>query len=331
MTHPTSRGQITETAELIVGIDQSWSTDFRIGVSGWCVSKIGPLDRVELQVGDGTPAQITSWSPRPDIRALYPQYLETDLCGFEVQIDRMVEHRVLVRASTGASVSASEVQVAGRSPIPWCDPSASSEDLWNVFAQEVNRRRLRVLEIGSRIAFPGADSKRKFFSSEYVGFDFYKDANTDVVGDAHRLSKYFTGEKFGAIFSHAVLEHLAMPWIAALEMIKLIEIGGLIYNQVPAAWPPHELPADFWRMSTQGLRVLFSTDLGLKIEGHSCDQPLHMYFDDKIPIQEMFSTVPAYAFSAVLARKVREVDYSKFSWGVFEERPLGPENTYPMP
>jgi hypothetical protein len=330
MTTPAKCGETIETAELIVAIEQSWSTDFRIGVSGWCISKIGAPDQVELHVGGGLPVRITTWLPRPDIRARYPQYLETDLCGFAVQIDRMAEHCVTVRASTGAQIAASELRIAGQLPTRWHDPSASL-NLWNTFVAEVNRRRLRVLEIGSRIVVPGTETKRKYFGSEYIGFDYYKDANTDVVGDVHRLSQYFTDQKFGAIFSHSVLEHLAMPWIAALEMIKLLEIGGLIFHHVPATWPPHELPADFWRISTEGLRVLFATNVGMKVEGHSCDHPLHMYLDDKIPNQEMFSMAPAYAFSAVLARKVREVDYSKFCWDTSAGETLGAENAYPMP
>jgi hypothetical protein len=54
--------------------------------------------------------------------------------------------------------------------------------------------------------------------------------------------------------------------------------------------------------------VLFATNLGMKVEGYSGDHPLHMYLDDDMPNYEMFSVAPAYAFSAVLARKVREVD-----------------------
>jgi hypothetical protein len=283
MTPPTSRDEIIETPELIVAIEQSWSTDFRIGVSGWCISKIGPPDQVELQVAGSLPVRITTWLPRPDIRARYPQYLETDLCGFAVQIDRMVEHCVTVRASTGTQIAASELRIAGQSPTSWHDPSALlPRDLWSVFVAEVNRRRLRVLEVGSRIVVPGTETKRGYFDHEYIGFDYYKDANTDVVGDVHRLSQYFAGQLFGAIFSHSVLEHLAVPWIAALEMIKLLEIGGLIFHHVPAAWPPHELPSDFWRISTEGLRVLFATNLGMKVEGHACGHPLHMYLDDKL-------------------------------------------------
>ena len=104
----------------------------------------------------------------------------------------------------------------------------------------------------------------------------------------------------------------------------------MIFHHVPAAWPPHELPSDFWRISTEGLRVLFATGLGMKVEGHGCGHPLHMYLDDKLSNQEMFSIVPAYAFSAVLARKIREIDYSRFSWDMTAAAALGAEGSYPL-
>ena len=49
----------------------------------------------------------------------------------------------------------------------------------------------------------------------------------DVVGDAHKLSSYFHDE-FDLIFSSAVFEHLAMPWRASIEIIKLLKKGGYI-------------------------------------------------------------------------------------------------------
>jgi hypothetical protein len=125
MTTLTRCGETIETAELIVTIEQSWSTDFRIGVSGWCISKIGAPDQAELQVGGGPPHRITTWLLRPDVRTRYPQYFDTDLCGFAVQIDRMAEHCVTVRAAAGTQLAASELRIAGQSPTSWRDPSTS--------------------------------------------------------------------------------------------------------------------------------------------------------------------------------------------------------------
>ena len=49
---------------------------------------------------------------------------------------------------------------------------------------------------------------------------------TWTSGDAHKLSSYFTGEKFDLIYSSAVLEHFAMPWIVATEIARILKVGA---------------------------------------------------------------------------------------------------------
>ena len=86
-----------------------------------------------------------------------------------------------------------------------------------------------VLEVGSRVV-TGTNFRGLFEKADYIGFDYYAGDNVDVVGDAHRLSHYFD-KKFDLIFSSAVFEHLAMPWQASLEMIKLLKPGHeMIYS-----------------------------------------------------------------------------------------------------
>ena len=143
--------------------------------------------------------------------------------------------------------------------------------------------------------------------------------------------KYFENEKFGAIFSFSVLEHTVMPWVVALEMIKLVELGGLILAHVPSALPPHEQPSDFWRISPDGLKVLFSPSLGMNVEAVLYDHPLHMYLDNPVPGQEMLPTNPAYSFAGILARKVSEIDYSQYKWFSSHEEVIGRANFYPAP
>jgi ubiquinone/menaquinone biosynthesis C-methylase UbiE len=94
-------------------------------------------------------------------------------------------------------------------------------------AEFANKKGMKVLEIGSRWV-TGDYFKPYFSEADYVGFDFYPGKNVDVVGDAHKLSTYFKkDEKFDVIYSSAVFEHLAMPWLAALEISKLLKVGGL--------------------------------------------------------------------------------------------------------
>jgi len=91
--------------------------------------------------------------------------------------------------------------------------------------------------LGSRIS-PGGINKRGFFKSakKYVGFDCLPGETVDVVGDIHELSKYFH-EKFDAIYSDSVLEHLAIPWKAVIEINKVLKKDGYIYHSAPSCWP----------------------------------------------------------------------------------------------
>ena len=86
-----------------------------------------------------------------------------------------------------------------------------------------------VLEIGSREVTGASTARRDYADADYVGFDYYPGRNVDVTGDVHRLSSYFEPEKkFDLVFSFASFEHFAMPWIVALEVAKMMKVGGIL-------------------------------------------------------------------------------------------------------
>jgi hypothetical protein len=207
----------------------------------------------------------------------------------------------------------------------------ATSPLFERFCSIVNREHLSVLEIGSRIVVPGSVSKRALFphAASYTGFDFYYDGNTDVVGDAHQLSSYFT-ERFDAVFSLAVFEHLAMPWVVAVEINNVLKLGGITCHQTHFTFPLHEQPADYWRFSDQGLRAIFSPVAGFEdVECEFTDpaslHPVSRAFDHlHLPSQ------PAFIQVAAFARKTREVDRRWACWHL-----PGATNTrlpaYPVP
>ena len=98
------------------------------------------------------------------------------------------------------------------------------------FIEETDRQPAgRILEVGSR-ARSGNVNKGLFRNyQKYVGLDIIEGENVDVVGDIHRLSRYFDEEKFDFVFSIATFEHLAMPWKAVLEINKVMTTGGWLY------------------------------------------------------------------------------------------------------
>lgn len=316
---------------LIIGIDKSWSNDYSIGIQGWVFHKQEPLDKVELYVGDAS-VPISSWHPRPDVAAMYPQYKFTSNCGFWAQVPRKTEHAVTFKTYYRNKITTRNLSFTGFKPKSTMGPPKGGNP-HDDFVKIVNESRLSVLEIGSRVVGPFEINTRALFpnASSYTGFDYYPDSNTDVVGDAHSLSHYFPSKRFGAIFSVAVFEHLAMPWVVAIEINKLLEIGGVTYHLTHPAWPLHERPWDFWRFSDDGLRVLFSKPMGFEIIKVAFFAPLRMHMDDlqkgyeNMPVEESFGGVQ------ILARKIADVDTDRFKWDTTIEEVLGSNSHYPQP
>jgi hypothetical protein len=55
-----------------------------------------------------------------------------------------------------------------------------------------------------------------------------------------------------------------MPWVAALEMLRVLKPGGVLAHSIPWVWPSHSQPNDFFRMSAEGLHNLFSPQIGCR-------------------------------------------------------------------
>lgn len=324
-----------EDDDFIIGIDDSWSTDYKIGVAGWIISKKGPMEKASITV-NGKTAQITEWLPRPDLMKTYSKYLTSDKCGFVAQISRKAKHEFTFTCKRNDENSSRHMErniaFEGKDPFPAVGVHDGA-NIFDEFVKHVNENKLRVLEIGSRVVSPGSQSKRELFpnAASYVGFDYYPDANTDVVGDAHELSKYFPGQKFDAIFSLAVLEHIAMPWILAREISKLLDIGGVTCHVSVHSWPLHETPWDFWRFSDEGLKVLFSPPLGFKTVKAGLFEPVRLCMDSNNPIQEYMVRDPGFAGCCIYARKASEIDPDRLGWDTSIKDVLGPGHFYPKP
>ncbi|MEZ2320201.1 MAG: class I SAM-dependent methyltransferase [Microcoleus sp.] len=323
---------VEQDENLILCVDESWSDDYAIGIRGWIVSKKGSLEQVEICVGD-TCVPITSWHPRPDIAIALPQYYN-EKCGFVVHLNRTAQHNATFFAKVQGGISSKTIAFAGsRPPEPDRNIFPEGAGIHGEFMQLVNDKHLRVLEIGSRIVSPGTVSHRQLLSgaASYTGFDYYPDTNTDVVGDAHKLSQYFPNRRFDAVFSMSVLEHLAMPWVAAMEINKVLEIGGFTFHHTHFSWPSHEIPWDFWRFTDEGLKALFTPALGFEVIKAAFHEPMRLHFDHLRPSQERFPVTPVFGGVVILAKKVAEINCEKFRWDVTLEDVLIPGSHYPKP
>lgn len=192
-----------------------------------------------------------------------------------------------------------------------CDEEINHDNWINYLSSKFNKKGMKVLEIGSRIV-TGSCNREKFNNAEYVGFDIYSGLNVYVVGDAHKLSSYFN-EKFDLIFSSAVFEHLAMPWVASLEIIRLLKVGGYVFIETHYSFSSHERPWHFFQFSENALDVLFPQKFGMKCEKKGCSNLIEGKFSDYSSEYLQGRLVEGlYCHSEYLGKKVSEVE--QLSW-----------------
>jgi hypothetical protein len=313
----------------IVHIDKSWSNSQGIYLNGWILHGNEPLETVHVSVGNDR-IPIVNWHERPDIIPANQKSSGQTKCGFTVYIPHLTEHHLTFIARIGEETYIKFMNLHGSKleiSIPYNDASY----LFHDFIDRVNNNCLKVLEIGSRVVSPGSHSKRSLFphAESFIGFDIYPHANTDVVGDAHKLSRYFPSEKFDAVFSISVFEHLAMPWLVAREINKILKIGGITFHASHFTWPLHEEPWDFYRFSDEGFKSLFPPPMGFKVIKSGMFSPMSVYFESIPPGQEELSFYPGFGGSAILAEKIFDINESRFCWDMDIEEVLGKGSCYP--
>ena len=150
-----------------------------------------------------------------------------------------------------------------------------------VFAEFISMTRqvpsAVILEIGSRNV--SGITRRELFPhvNKYMGFDVLPGEGVDIVGDAHKLSAFFTPNQFDFVYSISVFEHLLFPWKAVLEINSVLKTGGHVFLSTHPVWPPHELPWDFWRFPSGSFSALFNAYTGFEIVSLTEGLPSKMY------------------------------------------------------
>lgn len=178
--------------------------------------------------------------------------------------------------------------------------------------ERADKPGFRILEIGSRQVSSGYVLPDLLKHATYVGFDYYEGPNVDVVGDAHRLSALVEGP-FDAVYSTAVFEHLAMPWVVVEEIAKVLKVGGHAFIETHFSFSSHERPWNFFQFSDMGLRALFSPALGFECLEASMDNPIVGRFSAFAAPYLRFQPVTGlYCHSLFIGRKTRDVP--DFRW-----------------
>tara|TARA_B100001287_G_scaffold276429_1_gene287221 strand:+ start:2245 stop:2967 length:723 start_codon:yes stop_codon:yes gene_type:complete len=209
-------------------------------------------------------------------------------------------------------------------------PRSVSHATWvDYLSEHFNKPGVRVLEVGSRVV-TGANFREKFDKADYIGFDFYAGENVDIVGDAHKLSTYFSSdEKFDLIFSHAVFEHLHMPWVAAEEINKILRIDGCVFIETHFSFSSHERPWHFFQFSEIALRALFSDAMGYELVDSGLSNPMFGFFAHSSDRHLRYRPIPElYCHSEILVRKVREVN--DFDWRTVDIDDIVEGSRYPL-
>jgi glycosyltransferase involved in cell wall biosynthesis/SAM-dependent methyltransferase len=104
-----------------------------------------------------------------------------------------------------------------------------------------------ILEVG------GGDRRR--VDSRHLNVEFLKFELADLYADIHHLP--FADGTFELVFSQAVFEHVAHPFEAAQELIRVTRPGGTILTEVAFMQPLHAVPYHYFNMTPWGAEELF--------------------------------------------------------------------------
>lgn len=186
-----------------------------------------------------------------------------------------------------------------------------SVDVINVFNTNVSATNIRrVLEVGTRRTSPDRKThSRDYFphiaDEDYVRLDIRDGIDVDFIGDLHALPQEWASS-FDLFIADAVFEHLERPWIAAREVERVLAPGAVFLAVTHQCYPIHGHPSDFFRFSTEALRLIFE-DAGLVVEAvEYSDQCMIVLPEHLLPYQMIESwnrEFPSYAMVRATGRK----------------------------
>jgi SAM-dependent methyltransferase len=94
---------------------------------------------------------------------------------------------------------------------------------------------------------------------EHIGVDHegtsHDKSEINLFGTAYSIPT--DNNTFDSAICTAVLEHLEEPEQAIRECYRVLKPGGVAIYSVPFIWHQHEVPRDFFRYSSYGLKYLF--------------------------------------------------------------------------
>jgi SAM-dependent methyltransferase len=89
-----------------------------------------------------------------------------------------------------------------------------------------------------------------------VGDDNWNYSHLDYITPLDKLP--IEDNTFDAVLCTQVLEHLSLPKESVQEMYRVLKKGGKLFLTVPMAQDEHQVPYDFFRYTSYGLKYLFN-------------------------------------------------------------------------
>ncbi len=311
-------------------IDRAWCDMLGVYLEGWAHWGAEPFDT--LAICCGGERHVVDLEHRPDVLAAFPQAPAGQRTGFKGYLACAPFQPVVLELRRGDRTVRIPVVVGPRNgppPIPGTDEDAPLP----AFTAAMKARRGTVIEIGARVVGAHSSLNAMQFLPEcrFIGCDIHAAPGVDLVADAHFLSRFVTPGSIDGVFSLAVLEHLAAPWLVAAEINRVLRMGGETMHLVPHAYPVHEQPNDFWRFSDDGLRVLFGPSTGFEVLQAGMGAPVQVVPQPGRRYGAFLRLPLSFAFGAafVWARKVAEVPEHAVAWPMGQGQSAAQSRAYP--
>ncbi len=306
---------VIEEVEASHVIEHAWRDLDGVFVIGWAHAGRYPVRQMALLCG-GERVETDELRPRPDLISHHPTLPPSGFAGFTLYLPCPAHLPLSLAIVTDAGIN--EMAVSLPSLVETHEPDAT--EATNSFIAAMHARDGTVLEIGARVFTGGPVGWRPHFEPgcRYIGSDIHPGPNIDVVADVHALTENVAPASMDGIFSVAVLEHLAAPWLAAVEINRALKLGGETLHATHQTWPVHDMPNDFFRMSDQALRFLFGPATGFEVIECGMAHPVSI-----LPPRGMrkpgwveMPLFPGYAQSYIWARKTAELDPTRPPWNI---------------
>lgn len=127
------------------------------------------------------------------------------------------------------------------------------------------RRGSILLDVGGR-GKPYAEYFRDRIMWHFV-IDIEPGVSVDLVGDARYLPVADCSVE--VVLCTQVMEHIPEPIPVLNEIFRVLRPGGTLILSVPAIYPQHGSPGDYWRYMPQGLAWLLRDFQKVDIRGES--------------------------------------------------------------